>query len=176
MVNQAPSLQPHRLFQREGFLSCVVSNDLGRRCLDLLRRMMLSSDQCMNAQAQHGTSGWGWRVGALKQILLKYFLNGSSRSSNICVWAQTRDFNTVLIPSTLQHPSFGQIVWSSGGHMRLAPIRPSAIFPKFKSDLRLCVLCIFHREKSESEDTQVKDVEYSNLKPWTNGELWSARS
>lgn len=49
--------------------------------------------------------------------------------------------------------------------MRLAPIRPSAIFPKFKSDLRLCVLCIFHREKSESEDTQVKDVEYSNLKP-----------
>lgn len=30
--------------------------------------------------------------------------------------------------------------------------------------------------KSESEDTQVKDVEYSNLKPWINGELWSARS
>eukprot|EP00434_Breviolum_minutum_P009611 symbB.v1.2.008461.t1/scaffold474.1/size199077/4 len=29
-----------------GFLSCVVTNDLGRRCLDLLRRMMLSSDQC----------------------------------------------------------------------------------------------------------------------------------
>ena len=45
--------------------------------------------------------------------------------------------------------------------MRLAPIRPSSIFPKFKSDLRLCVLCIFLREKSESEDTQVKDVEYS---------------
>ncbi|CAE7214474.1 SYP124 [Symbiodinium microadriaticum] len=29
-----------------GFLSCIVSYDLGNRCLDLLRRMMLSSDHC----------------------------------------------------------------------------------------------------------------------------------
>ena len=29
-----------------GFLSCVTSFGLGRRCMDLLRRMMLSSDHC----------------------------------------------------------------------------------------------------------------------------------
>ncbi|CAK8989138.1 unnamed protein product [Durusdinium trenchii] len=34
------------LVESLGFLSCVTSFDLGRRCLDLLRRMMLSSDQC----------------------------------------------------------------------------------------------------------------------------------
>ena len=32
-----------------GFLSCIVSYDLGNRCLDLLRRMMLSSDHCLLA-------------------------------------------------------------------------------------------------------------------------------
>ena len=34
-----------------GFMSCVVSYDLGRRCLDLLRRMMLSSDQCRRVKS-----------------------------------------------------------------------------------------------------------------------------
>eukprot|EP00913_Durusdinium_trenchii_P002008 g1856.t1 len=41
------------LVESLGFLSCVTSFDLGRRCLDLLRRMMLSSDQCRE-EAGHG--------------------------------------------------------------------------------------------------------------------------
>ncbi|CAE7250110.1 inlI [Symbiodinium pilosum] len=35
-----------------GFLSCVVSHGLGQRCLDLLRRMMLSSDHCREEAAR----------------------------------------------------------------------------------------------------------------------------
>ena len=55
--------------QLRGFLSCIVSYDLGNRCLDLLRRMMLSSDHCLLAfvlrshghQVQGGLSHWDSR-------------------------------------------------------------------------------------------------------------------
>ncbi|CAJ1351610.1 unnamed protein product, partial [Effrenium voratum] len=39
-----------------GFLSCVVAFDLGRKCLDHLRRMMLSSDHCRE-EASRGMKG-----------------------------------------------------------------------------------------------------------------------
>ena len=56
MLKNYPILQTSkipRIFGQSpvGFMSCVVSYDLGRRCLDLLRRMMLSSDQCRRVKS-----------------------------------------------------------------------------------------------------------------------------
>jgi hypothetical protein len=51
-----------------GFMSCVVSYDLGRRCLDLLRRMMLSSDQCRRVKSM----GKSWDIGGnLREFMKK---------------------------------------------------------------------------------------------------------